>query len=151
MNVNSRMSGADNPQGTKFWCQQKPLVTSVICYKFKKNLFEVWFYTHFFMTLYMYIALEQGLTTPWGWNFNANRNSFSIWSFVASLITNLFEVWFYTHFSMILYMYIAPEQGQTASQETKFWCQQKRLVTSFIYFKLKESLQSLILYICFMI
>ena len=23
------------PQGTKFWCQQKPLVTLIICYKFK--------------------------------------------------------------------------------------------------------------------
>ena len=45
------------PQGTKFWCQQKPLVTSVICYK---NLFEVWFYT-FFMILYIYIATGQGL------------------------------------------------------------------------------------------
>ena len=33
------------PQGTTFWCQQKPLVTSVIRYKFQKNLFEVWFYT----------------------------------------------------------------------------------------------------------
>ena len=53
-------------QGTKFSCQQKPLVTSVICYKFKQNLFEVWFYTIFFMILYMYIAPGQGLTIPWG-------------------------------------------------------------------------------------
>ena len=56
INVYSRRSCADNPQGTKFWCQQKPLVTSVICYKFKTNLFEVLFDTHFFMNLYMYIA-----------------------------------------------------------------------------------------------
>ena len=47
-------SGADNPQGTKFWCQQKPLVTSVICYKFQNTLFEVW-YT-FFHDFNMYIA-----------------------------------------------------------------------------------------------
>ena len=39
------MSEADNHQGTKFWCQQKPLVTSVICYKFQENLLKVWFYT----------------------------------------------------------------------------------------------------------
>ena len=26
----------DNTQGTKFWCHQKHLVTSAICYKFKK-------------------------------------------------------------------------------------------------------------------
>ena len=55
INVYSRRSGADNPQGTKFWCQQKPLVTSVICYKFKKNLFEVWFYTIFFFSFHYFI------------------------------------------------------------------------------------------------
>ena len=33
--------GADNPQGTKFCCQQKCLVTSFICGKFQKNVFEV--------------------------------------------------------------------------------------------------------------
>ena len=53
INVYSHSSGADNPRGQNFWCQQKPLVTSVICYKFQKNLFEVWFYTIFFMILYM--------------------------------------------------------------------------------------------------
>ena len=78
--------------GTKFWCQQEPLVTSIICYKFQKNLFEVWFYTIFFMVLYMYIAPGQGLTTPWGWNFDVNRNILSLQSFVASLKKNLFEV-----------------------------------------------------------
>ena len=56
INVYSPREGADNPQGTKFWFQQKHLVTSVICYKFQKNLFEVWFYTHFLMILYMYIT-----------------------------------------------------------------------------------------------
>ena len=50
----------------KFWCQQEHLVTSVICCKFQKNLFEVWFYTNVFMILYMYIALGQGQTAPRG-------------------------------------------------------------------------------------
>ena len=112
------------PQGTKFWCQQKPqaLVTSVICYKFQKNLFEVWFYTIFFMILYMYIhvAPGQGLTTPRGQNFYVNRNILSLWSFVASFKKNLFEVWFYAIFFMILYMYIAPGQGQTAPRGQSF-------------------------------
>ena len=41
---------ADNPLGTKFWCQQEHLVTSVIYCKFQKNLFEVWFNLYnFFM------------------------------------------------------------------------------------------------------
>ena len=50
----------------------------------KKNLFEIRFYAIFFMTLYMYIAPGQGLTTPWGLNFDVNRNILSLWSFVAS-------------------------------------------------------------------
>ena len=36
-----------SPQGTKFWCQQKGLITWPICCKFQKNVFEVWFYTIF--------------------------------------------------------------------------------------------------------
>ena len=40
-------AGADNPLWTKFWCQQKGLVTLPICCKFQNDLFEIWFYTHF--------------------------------------------------------------------------------------------------------
>ena len=70
------------------------------------------------MILYMYIhvAPGQGLTTPRGRNFYVNRNILSLWSFVASFKKNLFEVWFYAIFFMILYMYIAPGQGQTATR-----------------------------------
>ena len=42
-------AGADNPSGPKFWCQQEGLITMVICCKFKKNLFNLWLYTHLFM------------------------------------------------------------------------------------------------------
>ena len=82
------------PQATKFWCQQKPLFTSVICYKFKnKSLWSLILY-NFFMILYMYIAPGQGLTTSWGCHL------------VISVICckfqrNLFEVWFYTFCLMI--------------------------------------------------
>ena len=38
--------GADNPIGPIFWCQQEGLITLVICCKFKKNLFNLWLYTH---------------------------------------------------------------------------------------------------------
>ena len=37
------------------------------------------------MILYMYIAQGQGQTTPWGHNFDVNRNSLSLCPFVASL------------------------------------------------------------------
>ena len=32
--------GSDNPLGPKLGCQQEGLITTVICYKFKKNLFN---------------------------------------------------------------------------------------------------------------
>ena len=74
------------------------------------------------MILYMYIhvAPGQGLTTPWGRNFYVNRNILLLWSFVASFKKNLFEVWFSAIFFMILYMYIAPGQGQTAPRGQSF-------------------------------
>ena len=77
------------------------------------------------MILYMYIHVHvapgQGLTTPRGRNVYVNKNILSLWSFVASckkkslrsLILNNF-------FFMILYMYIAPGQGQTAPRGQSF-------------------------------
>ena len=88
----------------------------------KKSLWSLILYNFFFMILYMYIhvAPGQGLTTPKGQNFYVNRNILSLWSFVASCKKNLFEVWFYAIFFMILHMYIAPGQGQTAPRGQSF-------------------------------
>ena len=47
IHVYSPGAGADSPQGTKFWRQQKRLITLPICCKFQRNLFEVWIYTFF--------------------------------------------------------------------------------------------------------
>ena len=66
----------------------------------------------------MYIAPGQGLTTPWGRNFDVNRNVLSLRSFVASLKKISFKSDF-IHFFHDLYMYIAPEQGQTAPRGQK--------------------------------
>ena len=49
IHVYSPGAGADSPQGTKFGCQQKGIITLPICCKFQRNLFEVWFYTFVFM------------------------------------------------------------------------------------------------------
>ena len=43
------LAGADNPLGPNFLCQQDGIITMVICCKFKKNLFNLWLYTHLFM------------------------------------------------------------------------------------------------------
>ena len=122
-------------QGTKFWCKQKHLVTAVICYKFQK-ISEVWFYTIFFMILYMYKAPEQGLKPPRGQIFYVNRNVLSPQPLADKIFTStgtschfghllqvqkyLFEVWFYTIYFMVLYMYIAPGQEQTAPRGQSF-------------------------------
>ena len=45
----SHWAGADNPLGPKFWWHQEGLITTVICCKFKKYLFNFWLYTHLFM------------------------------------------------------------------------------------------------------
>ena len=100
INVYSRRSWEDNPQGTKFWCQQKPLVISVICYKFKTNLCKVWFYTQFFMILYMYITPGQtGADNPLGTKFWCQQEHLVTSVICYKFQTNLFEVWFYTIFS----------------------------------------------------
>ena len=85
INVYSRRSGADNPRGQNFDVNRNLLSLQSFSTSFK-NLSEVWFYTIFFMILYMYIhvAPAQGLTTPRGQNFYVNRNILSLWSFVAS-------------------------------------------------------------------
>ena len=97
----------------------------------KKSLWSLILYNFFFMILYMHIhvAPRQGLTTPRGRNFYVNRNILSLWSFVASFKKNLFEVWFYANCFMILYMYIAPGQGQTAPRGQS--CNVNRNVLSF--------------------
>ena len=75
------------------------------------------------MILYMYIhvATGQGLTTPRGRNFYVNRNILSLWSFVAGCKKKISLKSDFMHFFfMILYMYIAPGQGQTAPRGQNF-------------------------------
>ena len=101
IHVYSPRAGADNPVGTKFWWQQEHLVTSVICCKFQKNLFEVWFYTIFFLEfIHVY--------SPRAWADSIKGTKF--WCQQKCLVTsficykfqkNVFEAWFYTIFFMI--------------------------------------------------
>ena len=72
------------------------------------------------MILYMYIALVHGLTIPWGQNFNVNSNILSLWLFVESLKKISLKSDFIQFFFMILHIYIAPGQGQTAPQGQSF-------------------------------
>ena len=126
-------------QGTKFWCQQKPLVTSVICYKFQKNLFEVWFYILFFHD-FIYVYSPGGrVWQPLGNKVLMSTGTSCHFRHLLQVSkTSLCSLILYNFF-MILYMYIAPGQGQTAPGETKSWCQHKCLVTSFICSKFQKN------------
>ena len=99
------------------------------------------------MILYMYIhvALGQGLTTPREWNFYVNRNILSLW-WCCKFKKNLFEVWFYAIFFMILYMYIAPGQGQTAPGDKVLMSTEMSCHFIHLMQVLKKCLWSLILY-----
>ena len=66
----------------------------------------------------MYIVLGQGLTTPWGQNFDANRNILSLWSFVASFKKMSLKSDFIQFFQGLLHVY-SPGAGADSPQGTK--------------------------------
>ena len=92
---------------------------------------SVWFYTFFFMILYMYIAPGQGLKTLWGQNFDVNRHLLSLQSYVASFKKSPWSLILYNKCSLA---------GADSPQGTKFWCQQICLVTSCICCKFKKKI-----------
>ena len=70
--------------------------------------------------IYVY-SPRSGADSPWGQNFDVNRNLLSLQSFATSLKKSLWSLILYIFF-MILYMYIhvAPGQGADNPQGTKF-------------------------------
>ena len=76
--------GANNPWGQNFDVNRNLLSLRSFATSFKKISLKSDFIHFFFMILYIYIASGQGLTTPWGRNFEVNRNILSLRSFVAS-------------------------------------------------------------------
>ena len=82
----------DNLLGTKFWCQQEHLVTSVICCKFQKS----------FMNLYTFIAPGQGQTAPQGTKFWCQQKCL-----VISFIWHLLQVSKKSLRSLILYKFFS--------------------------------------------
>ena len=68
-----------------------------------KNSSALWFYAHFFMILYMYIALGQGQTTHEGQNFDVNRKASSLWSFFLQVLKeSLQPLTLYTSFHDVI-------------------------------------------------
>ena len=143
-------TGADKSLGTKFWCQQEHPATSVICYKFQKNVFEVWFYTKTNNFIH-YIAPVQGQTAPRGQSFDVNRNILTLHLFVESFKRISLKSDFIQILNDLIHAY-SPRAGAGSPQGTQFWCQQKRLVTSFICCKFKKNVFEVWFYIiCFIL
>ena len=112
----------------------------------KNSLSSLILYNIFFMILYMYIAPGQSLTTPWGWNFNVNRNILSLRSFVAHFKRiSLKSDFIHFFFSWLIHVY-STRAGADSPQGTKFWCQQKCLHFIHLLQVSKNCLWSLILY-----
>ena len=131
MHVYSPGAGTDIPQGTKFWCQQKCLVTSFICCKVKKKCLWSLILYIVFPWFNLHVYSPGAGAAPRGQNFDVNRKALSHYPFVASFkeISSKSD---FIQFFMISNMYIAPGQGAYSPLGTKFWCQQKLLVTSVI-------------------
>ena len=127
------------PQGTKFWRQQKPLVTSVICYKFQKNLFEVWFYTIFCMIFIHVCSPRAGADSLQEIKFWCQQKCL-VTSFICCKFQKMsLKSDFIQFFSWLIHVY-SLEAGADSPQGTKFWCQQKGLITLPISCKFQRNL-----------
>ena len=142
IHVYSPGAGADNRLGTKFWCQQEHLVTSVICCKFTKNLLKSDF-IHFFF-FHDFIHLWQ----PLGDIFYVNRNFLSLHSLVASFKKMSLKSDFMQFFHDLIQVY-STRAGADSPQGTKFWCQQKGLITLPICCKFQRNLNEVWFYTIF--
>ena len=109
------------PLGNKFWCQQKAPITSTICGKFQTNLFEFWFYTHFFNVFPHVYSSGAEADNPLWTKFWCQQKGLVILPICCKFKTNIFEVWFYTCFCLFLYVYIVPGQGHTIPLGQNFY------------------------------
>ena len=123
-----------SPLGSKLWCQQEGLITMVIT-KFKKNLFNLWLYTHLFYDLKNVYSPMSGADHTRGQNFYVNRNLLSLRSFVASLKKISLKSDFIQFFFQDFIHVYSPGSGADSPQGTKVWCQQKCLHSFVASFK----------------
>ena len=70
-------------------------------------------------------------------NFDVSRNLLLLRSFATSFKKSLWSLILYIFFHDFIHAY-SPGAGADSPQETKFWCQQKCLVTSFICCKFQK-------------
>ena len=113
--VYSPRAGTENPLGTKGWCQQKFFITLPICFQLKKKKTTLWsliFYVFLCVFFFSHVySPRQGQTIHWGQKFMTTEEPFLFAHMLQVSKWYLRNLILYT-FLMILYMYIAPGQGQ---------------------------------------
>ena len=120
----------------------------------KKSLWSLILYNFFHDFIHVYTCSPgAGADNPYGTKFLCQQEHLVTLVICCKFLKkNLFEVWFYAIFFMILYMYIAPGQGQTAPRGQSF--NVNRNVLSFHSFDAsfqKNAFEIWFYTICFMI
>ena len=112
----SPWAGADNPLGPKILMSKGGLITTVICCKFKKNLFNLTLYTSFHDLINVH-SCRSGADNPRGQNSDVNRNLLSLRSFATSLKKNVLILYIFFHDFIHEY---SPRAGADNPLGTKF-------------------------------
>ena len=121
IHVYSPGANAENTLGTNFWCQQKALITSTICCKFQTNVFEFWFYTHFFYFFFYHVYITPaGAHNPLCTKFWRQQKGLVTLPLCCKFKKYLWSLILYILLP-VLYMYIAPGQGQTTPWGQNFY------------------------------
>ena len=102
--------------GDKCWCQQKALITLLICCKFKMIALKYDF-KHILNDFIHAYSPRAETDNPLGTKFWCQQKFLITLSICCKFQNDLFEIWFYTHFKW-LYMCIAPGQGRKPLGDT---------------------------------
>ena len=116
-----------------------------------KHHFEVGFYTYFFNVFKHIYSPSPGAENPLVTKFWRQQKAQITLTICCKFQNDLFEFWFYTQFLIILYMYIAPGQGQIKPWGQNFDVNRKLLplrpfVASFKNISLNSNLYTFLMF-----
>ena len=96
IHVYSPRAGQTASRGQNFDVNRKALSIYSFVASFKKNLFEVWFYTIFFHDFIHVSSPKAGADNPLGMKFLCQQEHLGTLVICCKFQKNLFEGWFYT-------------------------------------------------------
>ena len=143
------MSGANNPRGQNFNVNRNHLSLRSFATSLKKSLSSLILYSFFHYFIHVN-SPGTGADIPLWAKFCCQRNILSLRSFVASLKKISSRSDFIHFFFMILYMYIAPGQGQTVPRGQSFEFNRNVLSLHSFFASFKKCLKSEFKLFCFM-